>query len=147
MYIIYIFVNNLNLGGIMKIFKKITIFTFLFLIYFIICAGNYSKAITNNISDSIFRLHVIANSDKIYDQDLKYKVRDNILEYMKSISRNVNSKEEVRNIIISHLDDFKQIAQDTIYENNYNYDVTVEVGNFEFPSKTYGDITFPSRAL
>ena len=131
----------------MKIFKKITIFTILFIIYFICCAGNYSKAITNNISDSVFRLHVIANSDSIYDQDLKYKVRDNILEYMKSITNNCNSKEEIRQIIISHLNDFKKIAQDTIYENNYNYDVTVEVGNFEFPIKTYGDITFPSRIL
>ena len=37
----------------------------------------------------------------------------------------------------------KQIAQDTVYENGFNYEVTVEIGNFDFPVKTYGDISFP----
>ncbi len=26
----------------------------------------------------------------------------------------------------------------------FNYNVTVEIGNFDFPTKTYGDITLPA---
>ena len=128
----------------MKVFKKITIFIFLFLLYFFICANNYSKAVTCDISDTIFRLHVIANSDKAYDQELKYKVRDNILNYMNLISRNTFSKDETIRLIENHLEKFKKIAQNTIYENGYNYTVTIEIGNFKFPTKTYGDISFPA---
>ena len=31
-----------------------------------------------------------------------------------------------------------------IKENGYNYDVNIRIGNFEFPTKTYGDISFPA---
>ena len=127
----------------MKIIKKITIFTFLFLIYFLTCAFNYSNAVTKDISDSIFRLHVIANSNTLDDQNLKYKVRDSILEYMESIINTASSKEEIISLIKLHLDDFVKIAQETIYENGYNYKVSVEIGNYEFPLKSYGDISFP----
>lgn len=127
----------------MKVFKKFALFIFLFFIYFLICASNYANAVTKDISDSIFRLHVIANSDTLDDQNLKYKVRDSVLEYMNSITTGSTSKEEIMEIISSNLDNFKMLAQNTIYENGYNYEVTVELGNFEFPTKTYGDISFP----
>lgn len=127
----------------MKVFKKIVLFTILFIAYFVICASNYTNAVTKDISDSVFRLHVIANSNNINDQNLKYKVRDNILQYMRTITSEITSKDEIIEIVSLHLEDFKTIAQNTVYENGYNYNVNVEIGNFEFPAKTYGDISFP----
>ena len=41
-------------------------------------------------------------------------------------------------------DDFYKIAKSTIEENGYLYDVTVEIGNFSFPTKNYGDISLPA---
>ena len=127
----------------MKVLKKIVLFTILFIAYFVICASNYTNAVTKDISDSIFRLHVIANSDNINDQNLKYKVRDNILQYMGTITSGITSKEEILKIVSLHLEDFKTVAQNTVYENGYNYTVSIEIGNFKFPTKTYGDISFP----
>ena len=128
----------------MKIFKRLTLIIFLFIVYFFILAINYTNAVCEDISDSIFRLHVIANSDSYEDQLLKLKVRDSILDYMNTICINTTSKEEAIEIISKHLDDFKQISQNTIYENGYDYTVNIEIGNFEFPVKTYGDISFPA---
>lgn len=127
----------------MKIYKKITLLIFLFLVYFIVCSFNYSNAVTNDISNSIFRLHIIANSNNVEDQNLKYKVRNNILQYMNTIIGEENSKEKIMETILLHLDNFKNIAQNTIYDNGYTYKVSVKIGNFEFPTKTYGDISFP----
>lgn len=127
----------------MKVFKKIVLFTILFIVYFVICASNYTNAVTKDISDSIFRLHVIANSNSADDQNLKYKVRDSVLQYMGYITNGITSKDEIIEIVSSHLDEFKTIAQNTVYENGYNYKVNIEIGNFEFPTKTYGDISFP----
>ena len=78
------------------------------------------------------------------DQNLKYIVRDNLISYMNTLSINCSSKEEVIQIANENLNEFKRIAQNTIYDNGYNYDVSVELGTFEFPSKTYGDISFPA---
>lgn len=128
----------------MKIFKRFIILGFLLFLYVTVSAISYSNAVCQDISDSIFRLHVIANSNSAEDQNLKYIVRDGILEYMNSLTQNVTNKEEIINIVSSHLEDFKKIAQEIVYENNFDYPISVEIGNFEFPTKTYGDISFPA---
>ena len=127
-----------------KILKPILILIILFSIYTFICAYSYVNAVSENLSNSVFRLHVIANSDTQEDQDLKYIVRDKLIEYMNTLSQSCSSKEEVIKTSQDNLDDFKQIAENTIREQGYSYPVEVEIGNFEFPTKTYGDISFPA---
>ena len=127
----------------MKNFKRFTILFFLLFLYITISAISYTHAVCGTISDSVFRLHVIANSDSVEDQNLKYIVRDNILEYMNSITTGITQKEKIIEIISNNLENFKEIAQNTIYSYGFDYTVSVEIGNFEFPTKTYGDISFP----
>ena len=67
----------------------------LFSIYIFICAYSYVNAVSENLSDTVFRLHVIANSDSNEDQNLKYNVRDALIEYMDNLSENCSSKEAV----------------------------------------------------
>ena len=125
-------------------FKRFLILIFLLFIYTIICAVSYVNAVSSNIESSVFRLHVIANSDSKEDQDLKYIVRDNILTYINEISKNASTKEEVIEIVRNNIDTIKQIAQETVYENGYNYSVNIKIGNFAFPTKQYGDISLPA---
>ena len=118
---------------------------FLLSIFIIVCANSYVSAVSSNISSSVFRLHVIANSDSSEDQNLKYIVRDRILDYMNSlVDTTISSKEEIMRIVSEHLENFRSIAQDTVYENGYDYNVNIEIGNFAFPTKAYGDIALPS---
>ena len=124
-------------------FKCFILVSALLIIYVCISAVSYTHAVTTDIADSVFRLHVIANSNSDEDQNLKYIVRDKVIEYMSSISQNASSKEEVIKIAKANLDKIQAIASQTIRENGYTYSVNVEVGNFSFPSKRYGDITLP----
>ena len=125
-------------------FKHFILLIFLLICYVFICAISYVEAVSSDISESVFRLHVIANSDSEEDQNLKYIVRDNVLEYMNEIGKNASSKEEIISIINEHKVDFYNIAVNTIKEQGYDYDVNINIGNFEFPTKTYGDISLPA---
>lgn len=127
----------------MKKIKYYLIILFLLIIYIIFCATSYTHAVCTNISNSIFRLHVIANSDSTEDQKLKYLVRDNVLEYFNEITKDITSKEEIINIANNHLEEIENIAKRTVYQNGYDYNVKVEIGNYSFPTKSYGDIIFP----
>ena len=124
--------------------KMICILTFLLIIYTGICAISYATSTSSDISNSVFRLHVIANSDSTEDQNLKYKVRDALLDYMNNICTNCKSKNEAIELVQIHQNEFKQVALDTIQKEGYNYDVKIEIGNFEFPTKQYGDISLPA---
>lgn len=122
----------------------IIILSLLLFLYTTVCAFSYVEAISTDISDSVFRLHVIANSNSDEDQALKYKVRDSLLNYMNNICKNCSSKENAINLVSIHKKDFEQIALETIKNEGYSYDVNIEIGNFEFPTKHYGDISLPA---
>lgn len=124
--------------------KRFIIVLFLLILFIFVSAISYVSAVSNNISNSVFRLHVIANSDRKEDQNLKYIVRDKLIEYMNNIAKDCSSKEEVISIAKNNISNFENIARKTIEENGYNYNVTVEIGNFDFPTKSYGDITLPA---
>ncbi len=124
-------------------FKRCLILITLLILYIFISAMSYTKAVCSDITDSVFRLHVIANSNSEEDQNLKYIVRDSVIGYINEISKNATSKDEIIEIAQIHLEDIKSIATKTVQDNGYPYKVNVSVGNFTFPSKKYGDITLP----
>lgn len=128
----------------MKNFKNLLIIFTLFIVYIFISIFSYSNAVSTNISDSVFRLHVIANSDSAEDQNLKYDVRNALISYMNSISTNISSKEEAIKLVIENKNKFYNIAKQVISDKGFNYDVSIEIGNFSFPTKTYGDISLPA---
>ena len=125
-------------------FKKIIVLLFLLTLFTFVSALSYVRAVSQDIADSVFRLHVIANSDSKQDQDLKLKVRDELLKYMNNLAENCSSKEEVIQLAKENQDKFKQIAEQTITENGFSYSVSVEIGDSDFPTKTYGDISLPA---
>lgn len=130
----------------MKKLKIGRIFVILILLslFILISAISYVDAVSNNIADSVFRLHVIANSDSKEDQELKLKVRDELLSYMNIISKDSTNKQEAMQIANEHKEEFIQIAEKVIKENGYNYTVNVQIGKADFPTKYYGDITLPA---
>ncbi len=97
----------------------------------------YSTNVNSELSQKIVRLHVIANSDSDTDQELKLKVRDAILRKAES---ECTAKEDVPR----YLEEYRKIAQETVYENGFSYDVDVEYGNFHFPTKYYDNISLPA---
>ena len=127
-----------------SIFYRILLVLLLLIVFVCFSADFYVTAVSSGISDSVFRLHVIANSDSDEDQALKLKVRDSLLEYMNSLCSSTSSKEEAMRIANEHIDDFTKIAQDVIAQNGYDYSVDVSVGSCDFPTKEYGDVSLPA---
>lgn len=127
-----------------KILKNFIIISILFIIFFIITAYSYATNISEGLSENIFRLHILANSDSDEDQALKLKVRDEIINYMKTLTDVKTDKQAVIKLTKEHTNDFKQIAESVIKENGYDYQVEIEIGNFYFPTKYYGNISLPA---
>lgn len=128
----------------MKNLKRFLFIIILFIIFFIITARSYANTISKDLSNTFFRLHILANSDSSEDQELKLKVRDAILEYMNTLCYDNISKEEAIKLSKEHIKDFKKISEKVIKENGYNYNVNVQIGNFYFPTKIYGNISLPA---
>jgi stage II sporulation protein R len=96
------------------------------------------------IAEQIIRLHVIANSDSEEDQEVKMKVKETILTYLRGEMQDAVSVEEARQAIREHLPEIEEIAEEKLQKEGYSYDVSASLEDCYFPVKEYGDMTFPA---
>lgn len=103
----------------------------------------YSRNIVEGISKSVVRLHIVANSNSAEDQSLKLKVRDDIIKYIEPLLDDAENVEETKKIIVENLDEIEEEAEKTVKKYGYTYSVTANFGNYDFPTKEYGNVRFP----
>lgn len=92
----------------------------------------------------ILRFHVRANSDSKADQELKMAVKDDVVSYLEPLLKKCDNVEESKDVIVNQLQNIYTIAVNTIVEQGYDYDVKVYITQEMFPTKKYGDLTFPA---
>ena len=95
------------------------------------------------IYEDTLRLHILANSDEDGDQALKLKVRDAILyEYSYELSSNdsISSAEATLSTLIPQI---KELAERTVKDAGYDYEVDVSLGVEWFDTREYDDFTLP----
>lgn len=123
--------------------KKVTLSLLLVLSVLFISYTVDAYESINQIKDKVIRLHVIANSDTFEDQQLKYKVRNNIIKTFDKEFELISTKEESEKIILKELDKIRDIAEATIKSEGYSYSINVYYGNYKFPRKQYKEIVLP----
>lgn len=96
----------------------------------------------DKLRGSVLRLHILANSDSDRDQQLKLKVRDELLK--SGIFEPAKSLSEAESIAETSMDEITDIAEEVLRENGCADKVTAELADVDFDDRTYGDITMPS---
>lgn len=124
--------------------KKIIIIPLCFIFAICSCVVSYAEKITTDLSNNIFRIHIIANSDSKEDQALKLKIRDNILQYFGSQNLYFKNIDECITYYNANLDIINNIVQDTLNENNFNTTFTSKICKSYFPTKEYSYFSLPS---
>ena len=99
---------------------------------------------TESYKEKLIRFHVIANSDSDEDQELKLKVRDEVISYLQPKLENSNSIEESEKIIKNEYKTLENISKKVISKNGYNYIVKVGLEYSNFPAKQYSSVVLPA---
>ncbi|GHV24038.1 stage II sporulation protein R [Clostridia bacterium] len=96
------------------------------------------------LSSKILRLHIIANSDSEFDQKLKLKVRDKILNVSASLFESATDAENAAKIINESLTEIVECAKKEVKVNGFDYNVTARVQNVYFNTRVYENCTLPA---
>ena len=96
---------------------------------------------SNNISNNYLRVHIRANSNSEEDQNIKYFVKDAVVEYLSPHMTECKSKEQVIDIINKENDNIIKLINKILLENDYDYGCSIEINNEFFPTRTYGELT------
>ena len=96
------------------------------------------------IYDTVVRLHVLANSDSDEDQAIKLKVRDAILTVTAPLLENCKTQNEAEAVLTAHIEEIRAVAISTLRKNGRSEEVFIELGQEEYPTRSYDSICFPS---
>ena len=147
--------KNERIKNILKINKNIKSQIILYSVMLFIVLGlmvgyAYSQSckintFSNDYKENLIRFHVLANSDSEEDQALKLKVRDKVISYLKPKLEDSESISQSEKIILNEKDKLMDICKETIKQNGYNYDVSINLGYSKFPTKQYSSVVLPAR--
>lgn len=102
-------------------------------------------------SGEIIRIHVIANSNSTEDQQIKYAVRDALIEEFGDLLRAASAdSDEAYRILNQNAARMLQTARCKASSMGFQGQVSAEVGLLTLPEKTYGTVILPAgcyRAL
>lgn len=103
-------------------------------------AALWAQGRQNSLSEKLVRFHVIAVSDDEYEQQLKLRVRDAVLEYISPRLEGAESSAQAREILASELDNIRETAQAV----SQGRGVTVTLTRENYPTKSYEGFTLPA---
>lgn len=99
---------------------------------------------TSEIYDNILRLHVIANSDKANDQELKLKVRDAVLSELQNAMNSAMNSEQAETVAKEKSSSIVRAAERVIEENGHFEKVRIDFVKEYYPTKEYEGVKLPA---
>ena len=96
------------------------------------------------LADGLLRLHVIANSDSVQDQQVKLLVRDRVLELTEPLLAEADAQDEVRRILSSHLQQITDAAQQVLTDQGMPYQLSAQMATEYYPTREYDTFSLPA---
>ncbi len=98
----------------------------------------------DDLRQNVLRLHIIANSNSHFDQDLKLKIRDEILSQTGEVFLGVDDLATAEKVTKDNLLRFEDIANEVIKQNGADYKATVTLGDAFFETRHYDTFSLPA---
>ena len=118
--------------------KLISVIVIVVAIIVLIAVGNGTG------ENELLRIHIRANSNDVIDQSIKYKIKDEMVEYLTPYLSNVNSKAEAEAVIKSKINEINNLVDRMLQRNGFDYKCNAKICNEYFPTRVYEDITVQS---
>jgi len=87
------------------------------------------------------RIHIRANSNSEEDQNIKYKVKDGVVDALIPILAEVETFDEAKEVISQNFDLIESVANKILNENGFYYGCKAELNNEFFPTRVYDGLT------
>ncbi len=116
----------------------------LILIILASCVGLVACNNASNVED-ILRIHIRANSNSVEDQNVKYKVKEDVVAYLTPMIAGCESFENVVGVIRCNKGAIEDIADAVLNENGFDYRSSVEIREEYFPTRAYEGCTLEAN--
>lgn len=107
----------------------------------ILLVGIILLAPTSTTNADFLRIHIRADSNDAADQNVKYVVKNAVVDYLTPYLTEATSKDKAMAIVKSHLNGIKKVCDKTLSENGFKYTSSARLCQEEFPDRSYNGVT------
>lgn len=118
-----------------------------FVSFFMLIAGLAFFAFTENcrdISDKLIRVHVIADSDSETDQQIKLKVKDEVLDFVGGLKLPENNFGSARESLDSHITGLEKFCNEKLISLGCSYKASASLCREDYPMRDYDTFSLPA---
>ncbi len=90
------------------------------------------------------RVHIRANSNATIDQTVKYKVKDQVVNFLTPLFLDCTTKAQAESILNNNLYNIECIANEVLKNNNCSYECKAKLNNEYFPARAYEQVVLES---
>ena len=92
-------------------------------------------------NEQYLRIHIRANSNSQVDQEVKYLVRDAVVEALIPILSECETKDEAQKTVCASFSYIENVANEVLSQNGFSYKAKAKLSNEYFPTRTYDNLT------
>ena len=86
------------------------------------------------------RIHIRANSNSQEDQEVKYKVKDAVVEALIPLLSEVETFEQAKNVVSQNFSLIENVADSVLQKNGFSYGASAQINREHFPSRVYDEL-------
>lgn len=102
------------------------------------------KAETQANNFEYLRIHIRANSNNEIDQNIKYQIKDAVVDFLIPYLSTCESKKDAEFIIEQNLRNLESVADNILKQNNFDYESNARLCLENFPTRNYGNLILES---
>ena len=116
-------------------------FTFIFLM---LTTCLFSGCFVGDISNDVVRIHIRANSNNDCDQQIKLKIRDEVVSYITPLIALCDNSNDVKKMLTGELSNLENISNCILAREGFCYSSIAKLDNEFFPLRQYEEVVFPA---
>ena len=99
------------------------------------CGGNKNNK--QDINGDYMRIHITANSNTVTDQNLKYEIKDSVVDFLIPLLAYAEDKSQATEIIVKNIEKIQEISNNILKSAGVRYQAKVSVVQENIPARVY----------
>lgn len=124
--------------------KKVCIFFLLSIIIMLAGVGAFGGTEQDASNGEFIRIHIRADSDDVAAQEVKYAVRDAVVEWLTPLVAQAETYERAATLLSARQAGVAAVATAVLRENGFSYGATATLKREQFPTRAYGEFVLES---
>ena len=110
----------------------------------VFCAVFFCTKKGSDVNDDYVRIHITANSNSDFDKNIKYKVKDAVVDFLIPMLGEVKDKESAEILLKDNLQKIEVVANDALCRFGVKYNAQVTLVEEKIPTRVYDDFSLQS---